>query len=111
MIKTSVLRAPYSPQGHLLHWVSLTVTSPDYEWRPNTPFEECLTLEGMRSGMSAKYVIWRTMDGRTFPMFIADLIDLVRRAENGILGGQVTARWMVSKRGKNYGIRLAKDGE
>ena len=122
MRKTTVKVAPFDHRGNLLHWVSkeseryrgefLQPGQPGYvEWRANDPFAGTLTLSGMESGMSAKYVIWKADDGRSFPMFVKDLVDFICRHKGTVDNGIVHARWMVSKRGANYGIRLAKEGE
>lgn len=109
--KTSVLVAPYSKSGSLLHYTSQStgVDTPHNEegwgfgvrWHPNEPFTETLTLGGVTSGMSAKYVTWRAEDGRTFPMFVSDLVDFIHRIQAEVNKGTVTARWMVAKRGAN----------
>ena len=86
----------------------------EIDWRPNEPFSAVLAISAMRNGRSAKYVILTSpnnpFDIRTYPMFVADLIDFasLRGIEKG---GLMTGRWMVAKRGENYGLRAAKDGE
>lgn len=84
------------------------------EWRMNQPWRASLQLDTVTSGRSAKYVIWRPvnlpLDRRTFPMFVTDLLDVVKNGEIQP-GGIVSARWMVAKRGQNYGLRLAKEEE
>lgn len=86
----------------------------EIDWRPNDPFHATFAIDSMRSGRSAKYLILTSVespgDNRTFPMFISDLIDVLVRSgaeRRAILSG----RWMVSKRGANYGLRLAKEDE
>lgn len=116
--KTSVLVVPYTWRGSLLHWTNQDIGvdrtgESEYSgvyWRPNTPFTETLTLKGIESGRSAKYTIWRAEDGRTFPMFIAELVEMAC-SPAGIARGISTNRWMVAKRGQNYGIRLAREEE
>jgi hypothetical protein len=118
--KTSVLLAPYDARGNLLHWTDQKTgvnkeAKPGWGgsvvWQDNVPFTGTLTLGGVTSGRSAKYVTWRAPDGRTFPMFVSDLVDFIHRHRGVLDAGIVSARWMVSKRGTNYGIRLAKDDE
>lgn len=73
------------------------------EWRDNDVFEAVMALEGsLGRGRSAKYVFWANGD-KHFPMFVADLVELVRNAEVS-LGGIVTGSWRVRKRGENYGL-------
>ena len=103
----SLKKAPYTKNGSLLHWVP---GSHDI-WYPNDPFHAALQISGMMSGYSAKYLILRTPnsdDPRTFPMFVTDLADAVANIpliEHGIMHG----RWMVRKRGQNYGVALAPE--
>jgi hypothetical protein len=103
----SLKKAPYTKNGSLSHWVSSTHDV----WYPNEPFHAALRVFGMKSGYSAKYVMLQTPnsdDLRTFPMFVTDLIDAVASLpliENGIMQG----RWIVRKRGQNYGVALAPE--
>lgn len=126
--KTKVSEAPYGPDGSLQHFPT---TSADYsnavrletgygwevpprmigpDWRPNLPFTATMRLHETRRGRSAAYFVWHDQDGRSFPMFITDMADLVR-AGTVVAGGVVAGLWMVAKRGTNYGIRLATDQE
>lgn len=114
--KNSLREAPYSSNGSLLHWAP-----PQHEkawayaaadkWLPNDPFHATLRLDSTRSGMSAKYVIWvspNSNDPRTFPMFVTDLVDTIQHAGR-IERGIISARWMVRKRGQNFGLVLAPE--
>lgn len=108
--KISLKEAPYHADGSLMHWAGYGTMS-TAQWKPNDPFHATLRLSAMRSGYSAKYVIWKPLDPadtRSFPMFIADLLDVVQSAkciENGV----ISARWMVRKRGQNFGLVLAPE--
>lgn len=115
--KTSVRVVPYDGKGNLLHWTKQNVGIDLADswggmtrWLPNEPFTETLKLGNIHTGRSAKYVMWSAEDGRTFPMFVADLVGMVRDSV-GLTQGSLSARWMVAKRGQNYGIRLAKEDE
>jgi hypothetical protein len=80
------------------------------KWRDNTPFEARLALAGMRRGRSAAYFMFTDEDGHEYPMFMSDLETLLCSpggVAGGITGGQSCPRWVVQKRGQNYGIRLA----
>lgn len=103
--------APYR-DGSLLHFPYDWGSPSSIQWLKNDPFHATLRIADMRSGRSAKYVIWEPVgtatDTRTFPMFIADLVDLLQSAEK-IEHGIVSARWQVRKRGQNYGICLAPE--
>lgn len=110
-------RYPVSQGGSLLHYPqnSLVRTATGYDsvppiWVPNDPFAATLRLDSMASGRSAKYVIWKAaseMDCRCWPMFIADLLELVQFA--AIDRGVISATWQVRKRGQNYGLALAPE--
>lgn len=117
MTTTSVRRAPYTADGHLMHfpedrygpgscvdgsWVRGEQIAPI--WQPIEPFHATLTVTGMSRGRSAAYFQW-TGGGRTFPMFMVDMLSLILATE--IDHGTVSGRWIVCKRGQNYGIKLA----
>ena len=100
----STYLVPFEPGGSLMHYAGgYPSITPD--WRPNEPFEARLVINGTRSGRSAKYFIWSDTehDSREHPMFAADMVDLLCRATIEP-GGIVHARWIVRKRGSNYGI-------
>lgn len=125
---TKVTRTPFDDRGSLMHYpldrhdytdavrsdvgsgwkVPPKVIGPD--WRPNVSFAAVLRLTGTCRGRSAAYFLWADDQGREFPMFLADMADLVRSG-TAIAGGVAAAEWMVAKRGANYGIRLATDEE
>lgn len=98
-------------KGSLSHWVSS-------DYRPSSlsavkfydvfEFEETLTLTDMASGRSAKYFIWRSADGRTFPMFVKDMLEMLTRNFICIDCGTLRGIWTFCKRGENYGIKLVK---
>lgn len=126
--KTKVTEVPFTAAGSLMHfpkdrldyseaewgetsrtWTKMpAVVTPD--WRPNVPFTATLRLDSTRRGRSAAYFVWLDGDGREFPMFLTDLADLIKSG-NVIAGGVIAGLWMVAKRGQNYGVRLATDGE
>lgn len=102
--------APFS-KGNLQHWIASnfgTVNGGIHdEWRDNVPFEATLTIDSMRSGYSAKYTIWKDEHGHTYPMFVADIVDLVR--DSVIQNGTVKGKWIVRKRGQNYGVKFYEE--
>lgn len=121
--KSKVIEAPYTTDGSLMHfpedsrdypdarqtddgyvWGEPRIIRPD--WRPNTPFAATLRLIETRRGRSAAYFIWHDEAGHEFPMFISDMLLLVQSGV-AIASGAVSTRWMVTKRGANYGIRHA----
>lgn len=114
--------APFTPGGSLQHYTAcrqahgVLVDPVDATcchstvWLPNDPFNATLQISHMnKRGYSARYVNWvspHAHDDRVFPMFIADLLDLMQNIDH-IDRGIVTERWMVRKRGQNYGLCLA----
>lgn len=94
--------------GSLLEWQGYgKVGEPrsGIEWRENVPFTATLTVVGTFRGRSAARFVWQDAEGRTFPMFLTDVLETLRRGVD--VGGTVTGEWLVAKRGANYGIRLA----
>lgn len=128
--KSTVERAPYDQQGNLQHfpqngweytgeveirenlWGGSShgtfehrVTRPiPPEWRPNEPFTATMTLQELARGRSAAYFWWTDQVGHRYPMFMSDMVDVVKLATTA--GGVVTDTWIVRKRGANYGIGL-----
>lgn len=96
---------PFDGDGVLMHYATYR-RHPPYtaaEWRRPEPFEARLTIEGVRSGMSAKYVMWTDSRGGRWPMFIPELLELIRTGT--ITSGVVNGRWIPRKRGQNFGLR------
>lgn len=91
--------------GALLHYADVNYSGRSVEWRDNVPFDLAITLDHHSRGRSAAYYIWRADDGREFPMFMKEMIEVMQ--EVGVRkGGKVSARWKVIKRGQNYGLKL-----
>jgi hypothetical protein len=97
-------RVPFNLQGSLLHHAVERYSGSLVEWRENVPFEATVRMNHHRRGRSATYFVWTDDKGHEYPMFMTDLLDLV--ANSVIDKGVVTARWVVSKYGQNYGIKL-----
>jgi hypothetical protein len=94
--------APFDERG-LLHYPE---SWRGIEWRPAPAFDASLRFDDYSRGRSAAYFNW--MDDSTglrYPMFLADLADLIRGA-NLLQGETLTNRWRVVKRGQNYGIAV-----
>lgn len=77
-------------------------------WEPNKSFGATLTLQTSQRGRSAAYFMWLdNTTGKTYPMFMADMLDLI--LQKTIVKGVVVGLWQVRKRGQNYGIALAQN--
>ncbi|MGA5598462.1 hypothetical protein ACPCSE_29930 [Streptomyces cellulosae] len=107
-MKTSLKKAPYNSDGSLVTYLGRF--DEPAEWRDNKPFPAMLVLDGITRGMSAARFRWRTDKGRTFEMFMTDAADLMRLAPN-LYQGTVDTWWMIVKRGKNFGIRIADNDD
>lgn len=105
-MKSKVTEAPYNGNS-LCHYPGWYGQDEVTNWKPNEPFSKMLHLIEMCRGRSAAYFVWCDEDGNKFPMFMSDMYDVVQHAD--INSGRVFARWIVKKRGSNYGIGLAKD--
>lgn len=117
-------KAPYGRDGSLQHyptsWWVLTgksyedrfgATIPEHrsegpDWKPVEPFEAILILDGLARGRSAAYFWWHDNTRRKYPMFMKEMVDVVKRGT--INKGVVSGIWTVYKRGQNYGIGLVK---
>lgn len=100
-MKTNTLkRFPVSTGGQLMHY-----PWGDPTWVDNDPIFLTLTLQGTERGRSAAYFVWTDPMGRRWPMFLTDMVDLLRTEDVKL--GKVSAMWQVRKRGANYGIALA----
>lgn len=80
------------------------------EWRHVVASHMTLTLDGYARGRSAAYFTFVDEAGNHFPMMLADFAELVR-TRMPLAPGKFFALWAVAKRGQNYGIRLAKEGD
>ncbi|MER6171325.1 hypothetical protein [Streptosporangium sp. NPDC001681] len=77
--------------------------------RPAERFTATLTLgKSIRVG-GATYVTWIDEEGHLFPMFLADLMVVLKTQD--LAKGVVTAEWMPVGRGPNFGLQLYVDHE
>lgn len=79
----------------------------DPEWRDNKPFHlPVLHLDTYGRGRSSVRFMWIDGDGHTYPMFVSDMVEVVkmRRIEDGAVRD---SQWIGKKKGANYGIGLA----
>lgn len=76
------------------------------------PFYAEFEVDGMRTGRSSKIVVLRDRNtGRSYPMFVADLVKGIQHGDfevSGGDGGTISGWWTGSKRGANYGIKAVK---
>lgn len=97
-------RAPFDTNGNLMHHPR-SYDQDLGEMREDKPFRATMTYTGFERGRSAAYTMWKDQDGKTYPMFLADLHVILPLLNKGYL----TTMWRVAKRGQNFGIKLAQD--
>jgi len=93
---------PFDKDGHLLSF-----PYNPHEWRDNYVFEGTLKYRTYYRGRSSATIDFEDSDGRTYEMFMSDFNDLM--LAKGFNGQEVTGKWTFVKKGKNYGIKLAKE--
>lgn len=78
-----------------------------HEWVELQPFAaQSMEIVGFyRGAVSAAKIILEDENGLSYPMFLSDVVDLMRTANifQGVIWGGV---WEATKKGQNYGIRL-----
>lgn len=115
MGKPKTYKAPFDASGNLLHYPQTRYhynreTGERWEegpeWREVVPFSKTLRYKTFERGRSAAYFIWEDLEGRTYPMFLADLDTLLK---HGYANTSILTMWIVCKRGQNYGVRLVEE--
>lgn len=105
---------PFDREGVLMHYA----VPKDYprrsvdqaaDWRVPGEIELTLILHGTTRGRSAAYFLWKDQLVRLWPMFIADLADMLKQVV--LREGEITAKFIPCKRGQNYGLRYAGPAE
>lgn len=128
MTKNSLKQAPYDHKGNLMEWAGYADevgaeftsgysyddgkrTALKGQWRDNTVFFDTLYYKTWERGRSAVRVIWEDAEGHAFPMFMKDMDSMlagghigVASHPNGDRKACVAGKWIVVKRGGNYGI-------
>ncbi len=100
---------PFSYKGTLIHQVAEDEVP---EWRDNEPFSASLSIDWMEPGAAIKRVVVLrdTSTGTSYPMFVDDIIDLMKKSV--IDHGVVTGRWRVKRTGRKnilYTIMRVED--
>lgn len=94
---------PVDSNGNFIHYPSWNVAS----WETlHVPFWAVCEIDGMFSGRSAKYLILKDVGtGRTWPMFISDLVNSIQNNVVEVKDAKLKAYWFGSKKGANYGMK------
>lgn len=108
-------QVPYDAEGNLLHYSgqSYNYTTRSYQdtsvWLDNEPFQAEMELVTFGRGRSAATFHWKKVDdGRKFPMFMTDMVDLIKFG-SVINGRTPLQKWVVVKRGQNYGLAFYEE--
>ncbi|MCX4799682.1 hypothetical protein OG497_38145 [Streptomyces sp. NBC_01242] len=106
MSRTRLAKAPYNTYGDLM--VNIPSRPGDVpEWRENKPFRAMLILDDTERELSSARFVWHNSHGgHAYRMFMTDMANLVKSANN-LYKGSADTWWIAERRGKNYGIRLA----
>lgn len=76
------------------------------DWCPNEPFDATLRVTDWGRGRSSvKFMLTDDVTGYVWEMFVKDFFEIVTTI--GVNGAKVMGRWIVVKRGQNYGLTLA----
>lgn len=103
-----VTEAPFDADGNLLYDPGPGGAGVAC-WRPNDPFQCVLVIEEPETRGRGRYVRWRSYEGTRFPMFLSDLVALLRSTD--LTRGTVKGTWIVRKRGLHYGLALLHTDE
>lgn len=90
---------PFDAKGNMLSYELL-----GSEMRVLLPFDAALGITGIERGMSAARFVVNDGEGRTFPVFLVDFLEITQRLT--IVDGVFEGRFKAVKRGQNYGIGL-----
>lgn len=93
------IKMPFDLDGNLREYAGYGET----EWRENVPFEAVLEVVGYERGRSAVRVIFRDEDLHKYPMFVSDLVEMLKTSM--VIEGKVAGTWVGTKKGQNYGVK------
>ena len=80
--------------------------SADPKWIDNHEFDDTLTLETWGRGRSSVTFTMRRTNGKTVSVFVSDFTAMAQHAD--FKAGQITGRFTFTKKGQNYGCKLAE---
>ncbi len=108
-------KAPFNWRGLMHYCDRFEIANAERQGRPidwldaDQPIERQLSLCSHARGRSASYFIMLDEFGQEHPMMVADFMDLARSVTL-VCGVPVTVKplkYVVAKRGRNYGLKLA----
>lgn len=75
------------------------------DWRENTPFYAKMTIADYERGRSAARFNVKDEVGHIYPIFLSDMVDIIKTVGVGA-GGVISGNWIGVKKGRNYGLKL-----
>lgn len=93
-------KIPFDAEGNQLDYEGWGTV----EWKDNHTFKDTLTYVGYGRGRSAVTFTFSRTDGRKVTMFVSDMDDVIKH----LVSGKITGEFTFSKRGQNYGCKLAQ---
>lgn len=102
------MQVPFDEHGNLQSYPQRMIINGrvvESFWRDNYEFDDKLRIANISRGQSsAKFILKSDTDGREYPMFMKDMLELIQTSK--ISNGIVIAKWTFVKRGQNYGIKV-----
>jgi hypothetical protein len=98
---------PFDKSGNMMDYCDGHWSKPD-DMRTVVPFKASMELDTWTKGRSAVRVWVRDVKTRVkYPMFMTDFWDVIKDYDihGGVIG---TVKWVVCKKGANYGIKEYK---
>lgn len=92
---------PFDHAGNMLDYPAWWM---DMTWRVLEPFDARMSVVSVERGRSAARFVLEDERGMRYPLFMADMLDLVRTWSVDA-GRTPELRWAPVKRGQNYGLR------
>lgn len=99
--KMKPAQAPFDTEDNLLSY-----PEGDVRWYDNHEFEATVRIESFERGRSARFIAVNAATGKSYPIFMVDMLDVMKRKE--IIRGTVSGTWFFRKRGSNYGLGLVE---
>lgn len=110
MPKKPAYRVPFDEHGVLMHYARAEGSYYHaHEWREPEPVVMTLAAHELSRGRSAAYFLWIDEHFREWPVFMKEMLDIVRTAT--IVNGTVRGAWIPCKRGSNYGLKYLGPAE
>ena len=98
---------PVDENGNMLEYNGYLYGATKYSEKDIVEFEETMTFQYFTKGRSSLRFILVDSQGREWSMMAQCIDSFVQRSVNGVL----TGKWIMCKRGSNYGLLIVKGEE